>query len=221
MSPANKVDVVLLSDRDIPTCFEVLSESFGHDAPFVDNYFPNHDTPSGRAKGSERLLLWKQNSSNSIFLKAVTRTGPGDQECIIGLATWTLMREPPPAELDMAENVEDVWPDKDDREFMTRLWRSYVVPRTQAIKDSNGKGVYGKVEVHKSRTTRYGLLMSWVVLELLAVHPNYQRLGAGAALVKWGIESADEQGLKACSYTIYLPPLWHTFGTYILYAVGV
>lgn len=62
----------------------------------------------------------------------------------MGLAIWTVMKEAPPAELSMVENVEEVWPDQSDREFMTRLWRDYVVPRTRAINDSGGKGVYGK-----------------------------------------------------------------------------
>ncbi|KAF2176940.1 hypothetical protein K469DRAFT_721203 [Zopfia rhizophila CBS 207.26] len=177
MRPADKVGVALLSDEEIPTCFQVLSKSFGHDAPFVDMYFPDHDTSSGQAQGSKRLTVWKQTAKNSTFLKAVTQAGQGDQEHIIGVAIWTYMKEPPPAELDKVENVEEVWPDEDDLEFMTRLWRDYVIPRTQAIKDSYGKGIY--------------------VLELLAVHPGYQRLGAGTALVKWGTKAADERGLKA------------------------
>ena len=136
----NKVDVALLAEDDIPTCFQVLSKSFGHDAPFVDIYFPNHNTTSGQVQGSQRLAAWKQTSEDSKFLKAVTQAGQ-----IIGFAIWTHMKEPPPAELDQAENVEGVWPDKDDREFMTRLWRDYVKPRTQAVKKSKGKGVYGKL----------------------------------------------------------------------------
>ncbi|KAF2470485.1 uncharacterized protein BDR25DRAFT_225746 [Lindgomyces ingoldianus] len=177
MGRADKVSIALLSDEDIPACFHVLSKSFGHDAPFVDIYFPDHDTSSGQEQGSKRLMVWKQTSENSIFLKAVTQTSQGDQEHIIGLAIWTYMKEAPPAELDKVENVEEVWPNEDDRKFMVRLWRDYVIPRTQAIKDSDGKGVY--------------------VLELLAVHPDYQRLGAGTALVKWGTKAADAQGLKA------------------------
>jgi predicted N-acetyltransferase YhbS len=31
---------------------------------------------------------------------------------------------------------------------------------------------------------------------LLAVHPEFQRFGAGRALVNWGVNAADEQGLK-------------------------
>lgn len=35
------------------------------------------------------------------------------------------------------------------------------------------------------------------VLELLAVHPEYRRLGAGAALMKVGLAAADEKGVGA------------------------
>ncbi|OTA88397.1 hypothetical protein M434DRAFT_399049 [Hypoxylon sp. CO27-5] len=177
MPATGKVDVALLSDEEIPTCFQILSKSFGHDAPFVDIYFPGHDTPSGQVQGSRRLMKWKQTSKNSTFLKAVIPAGPGNQERVIGFAIWTYMKEAPPADLDKIEDVKEVWPDEGDREFMTRLWRDYVVPRTQVINGSSGKGVY--------------------VLELLAVHPDYQRLGAGTALVTWGTTAADKQGLNA------------------------
>ncbi|KAF3055029.1 hypothetical protein GL218_07402 [Daldinia childiae] len=177
MSSVKKVDVSLVSDEEIPIAFQVLSKSFGHDAPFVDIYFPNHDTPSGQAQGSKRLAVWKQTSEASTFLKATTQGGQEGQELIIGFAVWTLMKEAPPAELAETENVEEVWPDEADREFMKRLWSDYVIPRSKAVKESDGKGVY--------------------VLELLAVHPEYQRLGAGAALVEWGTKAADQQGLQA------------------------
>lgn len=143
MEPVRKVDVALISEGEMPACVEVLSKSFGHDAPFVDIYFPDHDTPFGQAKASERLEAWRQSSESSTFLKAVLRADGASQERIIGIAVWTLMKEPPPPELSKVEDVEEVWPDEDDREFMTRLWREYVIPRTQSIKDSEGKGVYG------------------------------------------------------------------------------
>lgn len=143
MAPGSRVDVALVSDEDMPKCVEVMSKAFGHDAPFVDIYFPNHDTPDGQAQASKRLTTWKQGSESSTFLKAVLRAEAGGQENIIGLAIWTLMKEAPPSELAKVENVEEVWPDKDDREFMTRLWREYVIPRTQSIENSDGKGIYG------------------------------------------------------------------------------
>ena len=137
------VRVSPVSDEDIPACFQVLSKSFGHDAPFVDVLFPNHDTPSGQAKGSKRLREWKQTSKDSTFLKTVVQASPGKWTQITGFAIWTLMKKPPPEELDKAEDVEEVWPDEDDRQFATRLWRDYVKPRSQAIRESDGRGVYG------------------------------------------------------------------------------
>jgi len=143
MRPAVKVSVTLLSDEDVPASFDVISRSFGHDAPFIDMYFPHHDTPSGQAKGSKRLAAWKQASSNSTFLKAAAQAVDGNEERVIGIGVWTFMKEAPPADVAKVENVEEVWPEAGDREFMSRLWRDYVQPRTQAIQNSNGKGVYG------------------------------------------------------------------------------
>ncbi|POS69691.1 hypothetical protein DHEL01_v211917 [Diaporthe helianthi] len=171
------MEVALVSDEEMPTFVEVMSKAFGHDAPFVDIYFPNHDTPAGQVQLSKRLTAWKQGSESSTFLKAVTRTDNGDQEKTIGIAIWTLMKEAPASEMAEAENVEEVWPVADDREFMTELWREYVIPRTHSVQNSDGKGIYA--------------------LELLAVHPNHRRLGAGRALVEWETKASDEQGVKA------------------------
>ncbi|KAI1116977.1 hypothetical protein F5Y14DRAFT_13222 [Nemania sp. NC0429] len=177
LSDTADIHVVPLENEDIPICFQVLSKSFGHNAPFVDVYFPDHDTPAGQAQGSKRLTSWKDGSLSSTFLKAVASNSYSGTDTIVGLAIWTLMKTPPPAAIEEAENVEEVWPDKQDREFMSQLWKQYVIPRTETIKASGGKGVY--------------------VLELLAVHPEYQGLGAGTKLVMWGTEKATDLGVKA------------------------
>ncbi|KAJ4288591.1 hypothetical protein N0V90_011828 [Kalmusia sp. IMI 367209] len=178
MPPSDKVHIAALQDSDIPTAFSMMSQSFGHDAPFINAYFISHDTPAGQAQGAKRLLAWKQSAPESTFLKAVlTQDG---EEIIIGLAIWTHMVEAPPQTLEATEGADEVkeyWPDEQDREWMKILWSEYVKPRTEAVKSAGEKGVY--------------------VLELLAVHPSYQRLGAGAALVKWGVAAADEKGLGA------------------------
>jgi GNAT superfamily N-acetyltransferase len=194
MSLPAKVDISLLSDEEIPTCFQVLSESFGHDAPFVDMYFPHHDTPLGAAQGSKRLLEWKQQSKIPTFLKAAAQASDQHQEKMVGFAVWTHMKDAPPAELDRVEDVEETLPDKDDREYMTRLWRDYVVPRTQSIRESGGKGVYGGCMKGTIKLCQLTCVIG-IVLELLAVLPDFQRQGAGTALVQWGTKVADERGL--------------------------
>lgn len=144
MSSTDKIGITLLSDEDFPVCAELLSKSFGHDAPFVDIYYPDHDTPLGQASISRRLAAWKQSAPETTFLKAVTKSDQGDQEIIVGFGIWTFMKKPSFAELEKEENVDEVWPDKDDREYMTRLWSKFVIPRTQAVRQSAGNGVYGK-----------------------------------------------------------------------------
>ncbi|KAI0871975.1 hypothetical protein GGS24DRAFT_469408 [Hypoxylon argillaceum] len=181
MSASNKMNVALLQDEDIPTCFKIISDSFGHNAPFVDNYFPNHDTVSGQVQGSNRLAAWKHHAHGaSFFLKAVTSIDDNGvkKELIIGMAVWTTMRDIPPQKLEEAvKNVEEIWPDLSDRRFTASLWEDYVKPRTQAVRASGGKGV--------------------LVLELLAVLPGYQHLGAGTALVKWGNILSDVVKMRA------------------------
>ena len=140
------ITISLLKKEEIPTCAALVSKSFGHDAPFVDICFPQHDTPSGQASLCKRLAAWQESSPESTFLKAVTKDHDG-QEVIAGFGIWTLMKEAPPAEIEKVERVEEVWPDEDDREFMGRLWRKYVIPRTQIIEKSAGAGVYGKSEL--------------------------------------------------------------------------
>ncbi|KAI1310299.1 hypothetical protein F5Y03DRAFT_345689 [Xylaria venustula] len=179
MCTSKKVEVVLMDDEDVPTCFKILSDSFGHDAPFVEVYFPNHNTPAGQVQGSNRLLAWKRKAPESKFLKALTsiESEGVSEERIIGFGIWTHMRDIPPQKIEQVENSEEVWPNMTERRFMAGLWEEYVKPRTQAVKDAQGKGVY--------------------VLELLAVHPDYQRIGAGAALVDWGIHASDQCQVKA------------------------
>ena len=140
----SKVEVALVSDEDIPTCCRILSESFAHNEPFIDAWFPHHETSSGQAQGTKRLLEWKETSPESTFLKAVTYRD--NQEQIMGFAIWKREKEQIPAELDKTEDVEEIWPNKNDREYMARLWRDYVVPQNKAISDSKGKGVYSKRE---------------------------------------------------------------------------
>ncbi|KAK9775889.1 putative Cullin family profile domain-containing protein [Seiridium cardinale] len=103
-----------------------------------------HHTPSGQAQGFKRLLLWKKSAKNSVFLKAVAQRGLRNEEHIVDIGIWTLMKELRPTELVEVENAEQVWPDKGDRKFMAPLWNFYAILRSRAIKESAGKGVCGE-----------------------------------------------------------------------------
>ena len=122
-----QVSISQVADEDISTCMRILSKSFKHNEPFIDAWFPNHWTPSGQVQGTKRLKELGRSSPDSSFLKAVIPASEGNKEQIVGFAIWKHEKERMPSELDKTEDVEDVWPDKDDREYMTQLWRDYVV----------------------------------------------------------------------------------------------
>lgn len=144
MDKSDQISIGLCSDEDIPEFVATMSRGFGHDAPFLNAYFPDHDTEHGHIKGCERMLAWKNAGSASTFIKAVLKNGTEEQHKIIGIAVWTHMKEAPSADLEKLENVRSVWPQADDAEYMKRLWRKYVVPRTHSVENSKGAGVYGK-----------------------------------------------------------------------------
>ncbi|KAI1325620.1 hypothetical protein F5Y16DRAFT_422699 [Xylariaceae sp. FL0255] len=61
------------------------------------------------------------------------------------IAVRTLMNDIFSAALEAAEDVEEFWPDKSDRELMTRLWRDYEKSTMKAVVDSRGSDVYSGV----------------------------------------------------------------------------
>lgn len=138
MATTPHIKIAKCTDDDIPECFAVMSHGFGHDAPFLDAYFPDHDTPEGSKTGTARLLAWKQGEPESTFLKATL----GDK--IIGIAVWSYIKEAPSADLTQYENVQAVWPNEDDLEHMMQMWSSYVISRANAIKEGGSSGIYGK-----------------------------------------------------------------------------
>ena len=129
---------------DIPLCMSVTSQTFGHDAAFVDYFFPNHDTPSGHASGTARLQKWF-NSGSSTFLTAEIPDGPNDG--IVAIAIWTFMKEEEPLDLDQIEDVDKIWGSvggEREMKFMREMWTEYVRPRNGAIKEARRGGVWGK-----------------------------------------------------------------------------
>jgi len=54
-----------------------------------------------------------------------------------------------------------------------------------------------------------------VVLELLAVHPDYQRRGAGTPLVSWGTKVANEKGVMVSALLLSFSPFIYFHSKYI------
>ena len=126
--------------------FAVLDSAFGNDAPLINVLFPSRNTSSGFAQGVKRLQEWQETDEHASFVHAVSSSLELNSG-IVGFAVWTFMQEPPSEELDETEDVSAVWGQygKDEEQFARQLWRNYVQPRRQAIKESGGKGCYGEL----------------------------------------------------------------------------
>ncbi|EPE28362.1 Acyl-CoA N-acyltransferases (Nat) [Glarea lozoyensis ATCC 20868] len=160
--------VELCAEADMARAFEIISEAFGHDLPYIDATFPSHPTTAGRAIGTSRLIDMMKNDPCTTFVKVVdTETG-----LMIAQAKWNIYKDTIPEEKDLDG---DFWVNEDEKRYAQLLYRQWLIPRRKAIRESGGN------------------LFS---LDLLTVDPKYQRRGAGRLLVKWGTSQADKLGLK-------------------------
>jgi hypothetical protein len=134
-------DVVLLimvlqldhcTDADMARVFELVSISFGHEHPFIEAVYPGHETPSGRAHGTERMLAAKNGDPNTTFLK-ITDTSTGE---IIGIAKWNVYDGVIPEEISKLGG--DYWDTEDAKELAEWNYNEYVDLRRKAIRESKG-----------------------------------------------------------------------------------
>ena len=125
-------EVEICTDADMDRAFAIVSSSFGHEHPYIDACYPEHDTELGRKRGGERMLAIKNSDPNTTFIKVVDNsTGR-----MIALSKWNVYNETVPEEVDLDG---DFWQSQDDKEYAQHLFREYLVPRRKAIKDSGGR----------------------------------------------------------------------------------
>lgn len=179
MASLNDIHLRLGTTGDVPNITKVMSRAFGHDAPFVDVFFPDHDTPAGQAAAIQNFkAYWQTYTSGSDLVAAVIKHQDGSEE-IVGFALWTFMSPSmnlSPPELESAAFAKS----EEDALFAKQLWRSYVVPRRSAVLAAESLKDGGV----------------WV-LEYLAVDPGHQGKGVGKRLVRWGLDKARKDGTFA------------------------
>ena len=185
------------SDADMDRAFAVISAAFGREHPYQNTIFPDHDKEPGRKTGAERMLATKKSDPNTTLIKVVDT----ETDKMVALGKWNVFNGTIPEEVELEG---DFWKDQDEKEYAQHLFRGYLAPRRQAIKDSGGKLVC-KLIMHRTGpsmthggeatlvlTPRY----KWTALDLTTVDPDDQRRGAGRMLVKWGTAIADDLGVE-------------------------
>lgn len=74
------------TEADMPRAFEIISLAFGHIHAYVEAVWPEHNTPSGRAAGAERLLGAKQTQPWAHICKVTDI----DTDEIVGFTKWDI-----------------------------------------------------------------------------------------------------------------------------------
>ena len=137
-------------DVDIPLVFAIISTALGP-IPYMNALYPGHNEPSGREIGAKRMLDLKRTDPHSHFIKAVD-TSSGE---IVGVAEWILYNGNVPEELGMEG---DYWNSMEDKSYANCLWKSYLAPRRQMIKETDGRLVCKQVPSSLLRKSRRDLL---------------------------------------------------------------
>ena len=167
------IQVLEAEDADMSRIFEICSLAFGDNEPFWIASWPNHSTDVGRKTGAERMIKIKNSDPNTTYLKAVDAASGK----VAGMAKWNVFNNTMGVDPSQIQGGDgDYWDDEDEKEYAKQVGPIFLTERNAAIARSGG---------------------NVVSLDILAVDPEYQRKGVGAALVAWGTEKADEMGVEA------------------------
>ena len=123
---------------DMPRVFAITSDAFGHEHPYIEHVFPAHSTPSGRVAGAQRFREMQATDPHTTFLKVTDSelTGP---DAIIGIAKWNVWDNVIPEEVELdGPWWDDVEGEEGDKVYAQALFRTYMVERRKALRESGG-----------------------------------------------------------------------------------
>lgn len=155
---------------------------------------PGWDDPDNKDGFVEnRIERWKTTTKdesgrpNAVFLKAVVDKDGG--EVIVGHAVWVQASADQghgDAPLDEAQHLalsQKVYPDDEaEARFLTQARASLQQYRRVVAKEKSGTAQ-----------------PAWFILDLCAVHPDYQGRGLAKKLVQWGLDEAKARGGLECT----------------------
>ncbi|KAF2690120.1 hypothetical protein K458DRAFT_289798 [Lentithecium fluviatile CBS 122367] len=160
----------LCTEADMPRAFEIISLAFGHIHAYVEAVWPEHDTPSGRAAGAERLLIAKQTQPWTHLCK-VTDTDTGE---MVGFAKWDVYDGVVPEV--PTSMPEKYYKDDDAKKYAEYIWGEFTRRRWESVRESGG---------------------NLVSLDITSVDPKHHRRGAGSLFMQYGTAIADKLGVEA------------------------
>ncbi|PVH94100.1 hypothetical protein DM02DRAFT_694119 [Periconia macrospinosa] len=158
--------IELVEDDDFSYIVPGLFEAMGNDYEFMNVLYPGHHTPAGQSKIASRFCALKNASAKGKWLKAVEiATGK-----IVGFAMWTVIDEEKPPEKEL-DGPPGTWPSEEEKRYCRELHRALLVDRRREIREND---------------------LPIMMLNMMAVFPQYQRRGIGKLLMDWGLDLADK-----------------------------
>ncbi|KAF1815908.1 acyl-CoA N-acyltransferase [Eremomyces bilateralis CBS 781.70] len=127
-------------------------------------------TPEVLASTRDRHLGHFRDDPHSRYVKVVD----SDTKAIVAVAYWEIRQEERP----MEQFLEDTGPVPIPPTAHPEAWEEFFGYLTHARRNVMGNGPIA-------------------FLHLLTTHPDYQRRGAGAIIMKWGCEQADKYRVRA------------------------
>ncbi|ROT41933.1 hypothetical protein SODALDRAFT_326117 [Sodiomyces alkalinus F11] len=193
-------------EQDLLDSFNCISNAFGTQANdgIWTHMNPGWDTPEGHARCAARLAARlrtitkdRNGRPNIVFLKAtvpdpaVPADGSGDaKRIIVGIATWVQLSvvegygDRPAEDLAQAVDLEDLYPGSEaDQRLCRQLDAALHADRIRVVKDKAAAAASPPAVM---------------VLDMCAVHSEYQRRGIATRLVQWGVEEARARGGLEC-----------------------
>ena len=119
------------NESDMARVFEIISDTFGQEEPFVNAVYPSHSTVAGRKMGASRMLNAMKNDPCTAFVKAVDE----DTGEIVAQAKWNIYRNTIPDEGPLSG---DFWENEEEKRYAQLLSDQFLIPRRKMIRETGG-----------------------------------------------------------------------------------
>jgi GNAT superfamily N-acetyltransferase len=167
-----------MTESDADAHLEIMWASFGPDLMSV--FYPQGMSASDRAQMKEDTLKSMRKSKPSeqfLYIKAIDTSLPASAQ-IVSTAKWQIYPH--------QRSEEELDQDAKDGSRDTMFSEGANVDAMKVF----------FAELAEKRRERFGG-EPYVLLSILAVHPEHQRRGLGALQLEYGLRKADEMGLQA------------------------
>ncbi|KAF2652627.1 hypothetical protein K491DRAFT_760242 [Lophiostoma macrostomum CBS 122681] len=153
------------NDADIEKILSIIFLCYGGKNEYINAVFPRALTEEGHKLNVERMLFINS-VAPSVFWEKVS---DGETGQIVGGAMWNLceQQKPPPYDID---GPPGTWESESDKAYAQALQRSFVVDENRLWEDNE---------------------LPLLGLAMMGISPEFQRKGAGAALLESGLNLAD------------------------------